>query len=125
MKLLEITFNGWSKKEILWLGFCLIFTTIAGLITESSALILTFSLLNIISLILAAKGKVLTYVFGFISAVMYAFISYKYNVYGQLILAVLFLMPVQIYGWYNWRKPKNNTNGNQIKVKKLSATQFS
>lgn len=125
MNLLKHTISGWSNKEVLWLCFCLTFTTIAGLITESSALILIFSLLNVISLILAAKGKVLTYIFGFISAVMYAFISYKYNVFGQLILAVFFLIPVQIYGWYNWRKPKNNTNENQIKVKKLSAIKFS
>ena len=124
MNLIKSTISGWSKKEVLWLCFCLIFTTIAGIATQSSALILLFSLLNIISLILAAKGKILTYVFGFISAVMYAFISYKYNVFGQLILAVLFLVPVQIYGWYNWRKPQNNTSKNQIKVKKLSSTQF-
>ena len=81
-------------------------------------------MLNIISLILAAKGKVLTYVFGFISAIMYAFISYKYNVFGQLILSVLFLAPVQLYGWYNWRKPENNTDKHQIKVKKMSLVQF-
>ncbi|AXA32984.1 nicotinamide riboside transporter PnuC [Francisella adeliensis] len=124
MNLLKSTISGWSKKEILWLCFCLTFTTLAGLATQSNALILIFSLLNIISLILAAKGKVLTYVFGFISAVMYAFISYKYNVFGQLILAVLFLAPVQIYGWYNWRKPENNTEKQEIRVKKLSIVQF-
>jgi len=124
MNLLKNTVSDWSKKEILWLVFCLVFTTIAGIISESSALILIFSLLNIISLILAAKGKVLTYVFGFISAIMYAFISYKYDVFGQLILAVLFLTPVQIYGWYNWRKPENNTEKHEIKVKKMSLIQF-
>lgn len=124
MNLFKNTISGWSTKEVLWLCFCLIFTTLAGLATQSSALILVFSLLNIISLILAAKGKVLTYVFGFISAIMYAFISYKYNVFGQLILAVLFLAPVQIYGWYNWRKPKNNTEKQEIRVKNLSIVQF-
>ena len=122
--IIKSTFNGWNKKEISWLCFCLVFTTIAGIISESSALILIFSLLNIISLILAAKGKVLTYVFGFISAIMYAFISYKYDVFGQLILAVFFLVPVQIYGWYNWRKPENNTEKQEIKVKKMSLVQF-
>ena len=122
--IIKSTFDGWNKKEIFWLCFCLIFTSIAGILSESGALILLFSLLNIISLILAAKGKVITYVFGFISAIMYAFISYKYDVFGQFILAVLFLAPVQIYGWYNWRKPENNTDKNEIKVKKMSLAQF-
>ncbi len=123
--IIKSTFNGWNKKEISWLCFCLIFTIVAGVDSESHALILIFSLLNIISLILAAKGNLLTYVFGFISAIMYAFISYKYNVFGQLILVVLFLAPVQIYGWYNWRKPENNTEKQEIKIKKMSLIHFS
>lgn len=125
LSIIKSTCDGWSKKEVSWLCFCLVFTTIAAMVSDSSVLILIFSLLNIISLVLAAKGKVLTYVFGFISAIMYAFISYKYNIFGQLILAVLFLTPVQIYGWYNWRKPENNDDKQQIKVKKMSLIQFS
>jgi nicotinamide mononucleotide transporter len=75
-------------------------------------------------LILAAKGKVFNYVLGLIGAVMYAIISYQNHVWGQLLLAVLFLCPVQFYGWSNWTRPKNTTKEKQIKIKTLTKLQL-
>ncbi|MBK2088663.1 nicotinamide mononucleotide transporter, partial [Francisella orientalis] len=114
----------WSKREVSWLVSCIILTVVAASISGSSAFILIFSVISITNLILAAKGKVFNYILGLIAAVMYAVISYQNQVYGQLLLAVLFLCPIQFYGWYNWTRPKNTTKEKQIKIKKLTRVQF-
>ncbi|AJI48085.1 nicotinamide mononucleotide transporter [Francisella philomiragia] len=124
MNILQNTFTGWSKREVSWLISCIVLTIIAAFISGSSAFILIFSVISITNLILAAKGKVFNYVLGFIAAVMYAVISYQNQVYGQLLLAVLFLCPIQFYGWYNWTRPKNTTKEKHIKIKKLTRLQF-
>ncbi|WP_337250613.1 nicotinamide riboside transporter PnuC [Francisella tularensis] len=95
MNVLKSTFTGWSKKEVVWLCSCILLT------------------------ILAAKGKVFKYVLGLIGALMYAVISYQNHVFGQLLLAIFFLCPIQFYGWYNWTRPHNNTIEQQIKIKNL------
>ncbi|MED7820011.1 MULTISPECIES: nicotinamide riboside transporter PnuC [unclassified Francisella] len=124
MTILENTLTGWSKKEVAWLVSCIVLTIIVAFISGSGSFILIFSIISITNLILAAKGKVFNYVLGLIGAVMYAVISYQNHVYGQLLLAVLFLCPVQFYGWYNWTRPKNTTKEKQIKIKMLTRTHF-
>lgn len=124
MTILENTFIGWSKKEVAWLISCIALTVIIALISDSDFFILIFSVISITNLILAAKGKVFNYILGLIAAVMYAIISYQNQVWGQLLLAVLFLCPVQFYGWYNWTRPKNTTKEKQIKIKTLTKIQF-
>ncbi|APC92408.1 MULTISPECIES: nicotinamide riboside transporter PnuC [Francisella] len=124
MNLLENTLSGWSKKEVTWLFSCIMLTTLAAYLSGSSSFILIYSIVGITNLILAAKGKVFNYVLGLIGALMYALISYQNQVYGQLLLALFFLCPIQFYGWYNWTRPHNNTKGQQIKIKKLTQAQF-
>ncbi|WP_432773172.1 nicotinamide riboside transporter PnuC [Francisella salimarina] len=124
MSMLQNTFTGWSKREVGWLVSCIVLTVVAASISGSSAFILVFSVISITNLILAAKGKVFNYVLGLIAAIMYAVISYQNQVYGQLLLAVLFLCPIQFYGWYNWTRPKNTTKEKHIKIKKLTRLQF-
>ncbi|AIT09616.1 nicotinamide mononucleotide transporter [Candidatus Francisella endociliophora] len=124
MTILKNTLTGWSKKEITWLVSCIVLTIVIAFLSDSSAFILIFSVISITNLILAAKGKVFNYILGLIAAVMYAFISYQNQVYGQLLLAVLFLCPIQFYGWYNWTRPQNTTKEKQIKIKTLTRSQF-
>lgn len=125
MAILKNTLTGWSKKEVTWLVSCNVLTIVTAFLSGSSAFILIFSVISITNLILAAKGKVFNYILGLIAAVMYAVISYQNHVYGQLLLAVLFLCPIQFYGWYNWTRPQNTTKEKQIKIRKLSLAQFS
>jgi nicotinamide mononucleotide transporter len=124
MTILENTLTGWSKREVAWLVCCIILTVVVAFLSGSSSFILIFSIISITNLILAAKGKVFNYILGLIAAVMYAAISYQNQVWGQLLLAILFLCPVQFYGWYNWTRPKNTTKEKQIKIKTLTKVQF-
>ncbi|MED7788855.1 nicotinamide riboside transporter PnuC [Francisella sp. 19X1-34] len=124
MTILENTLTGWSKREVAWLVCCIILTVAIAFLSGSSSFILIFSIISITNLILAAKGKVFNYVLGLVGAVMYAVISYQNHVWGQLLLAVLFLCPVQFYGWYNWTKPQNTTEKKQIKIRELTFNQF-
>lgn len=124
MNIIRNTITGWSKREVAWLTSCILLTIVSSILSDSSAFILIFSVISITNLVLAAKGKVFNYVLGLIAAIMYAVISYQNQVYGQLLLAVFFLCPIQFYGWYNWSRPQNVTKEKQIKIKTLTKIQF-
>ncbi|MFH1638596.1 MAG: nicotinamide riboside transporter PnuC [Candidatus Woesearchaeota archaeon] len=99
--------KGWNLFEKWWL---LIFTvvniylffawgdTVIGLIT---------SLTGMLCVVLVAKGKISNYYFGIINVVLYSFISYQNRYYGEVMLNMLYFLPMQVVGIYYWRKYSN------------------
>ncbi|MEH7347170.1 nicotinamide riboside transporter PnuC [Bacillus sp. JJ1532] len=102
----------WTIFERLWLltftliNIYLFFAwddTILGLITSISGMF---------CVVLVAKGKVSNYYFGIIQTGTYAYISYGYGLYGEVMLNALFYFPLQFVGIYLW---KQHTTDNKIK----------
>ena len=54
--------------------------------------------------VLVAKGSIWNYLFGIINVSMYAYISYKADLYGDAALNALYYVPMQFVGWWQWRK---------------------
>ncbi|MBK2027346.1 nicotinamide mononucleotide transporter [Allofrancisella guangzhouensis] len=120
----EDAFDGWSKKEIVWLFICILLTAMTSILTQAESIIFIYSLLGIINLILVAKGKLLNYFVGVVSCFLYAIISLQNQVYGQFLLFILFFTPMQFYGWYIWSNPKNMYTSSTIISKRLTLKQF-
>ncbi|MEH7121644.1 nicotinamide riboside transporter PnuC [Bacillus sp. JJ1773] len=102
----------WTIFERLWLltftliNIYLFFAwndTILGLITSISGML---------CVVLVAKGKVSNYYFGIVQTATYAYISYGYGLYGEVMLNALFYFPLQFVGIYLW---KQHTTDNKIK----------
>ncbi|MBO7305787.1 MAG: nicotinamide mononucleotide transporter [Bacteroidales bacterium] len=75
---------------------------------------------GIINVVLCAKGNIINYVFGFINTSLYAYISFKSQLYGDFALNALYYVPMQFVGWYNWRKRISPQNSVQVIGRRLS-----
>ena len=59
---------------------------------------------GVLCVVLVAKGSLWYYLFGIINVSMYAYISYKADLYGDAALNALYYVPMQFVGWWQWRK---------------------
>lgn len=124
MKTAWTDFYGWTKLEYLWLLICsatiaIISVTMGGGLIEFIA-----SVTGIIGAILVAKGKLSSYYWGFVATVLYAYVSYKYQLYGETIMYTILFTPMQVIGAVLWAR-KLNVDGDRADVikKYLSTTQ--
>ena len=96
----------WTRFELGWL---LIFTMINLYLFfawEDSLIGLISSISGMLCVVLVAKGKISNYYFGIIQTATYAYISYTYGLYGEVMLNGLFYLPVQFIGIYLWSSIK-------------------
>lgn len=117
-------FKDWTRFELGWL---LIFTMINIYLFfawEDSLIGLISSISGMLCVVLVAKGKISNYYFGIVQTATYAYISYTYGLYGEVMLNGLFYLPVQFIGIYLWSKHKtaHGVKGEDVAVKSLTKT---
>jgi len=66
------------------------------------------SLMGVLSSVCSANAKILTFVFGFIDVSIYAVMCYIGENYGNAALHVLYFVPMQFIGYYQWSKHRRN-----------------
>ncbi len=62
------------------------------------------SIAGVLCVVLVAKGSITNYFFGLVNVALYAYISYKARLYGDAGLNLLYYLPMQFVGWWQWRK---------------------
>jgi nicotinamide mononucleotide transporter len=108
--------GGWNWFEIGWL---LLFTTIAvgfTVISKDSLLGFTVFITGVLCVVLAAKGNLMSYVFGMYNTVGYAYLAYTNGLFGEVMLNVLFFVPMNVIGFLMWRK---NRPGGKLTMRQL------
>ena len=110
-------FYGWTKLEYVWLFVCTAAIAITSILMKSSILEFISSVTGIVGAILVAKGKISSYWWGVIATALYAWISYKYQLYGEAIMYTLVFLPMQFWGAVVWSR-KLTVNGDRADVVK-------
>ena len=59
---------------------------------------------GVLCVVLVAKGSIWNYLFGLVNVSLYAWISYKTDLYGDAGLNAFYYVPMQFVGWWQWRK---------------------
>ena len=62
------------------------------------------SVAGVLCVVLVAKGSIWNYFFGIINVSLYAWVSYKAELYGDAALDALYYVPMQFIGWWQWRR---------------------
>lgn len=77
-------------------------------------------MLGICSVVLGARGNILTFVFGFAQVITYSFLCWQERFYAELLLNVYYFFTM-IYGVYVWRKhiPSSSASGLEVRTRKL------
>jgi nicotinamide mononucleotide transporter len=96
--------------EKIWFGlFCA--TGIALSLTWHDTLVGFIAFLSgIICVLMAAKGLRLNYVVGVVNCLAYSYVSFQNGLYGEVMLNMLFYLPMQFVGFYVWSK-KTGSDG--------------
>lgn len=116
-------FYGWSKTEYLWLLICSTAIALTSVLMGGGVIEFISSVTGIIGAILVAKGKLSSYYWGFVATVLYAYISYTYQLYGETIMYTLLFTPMQVIGGIIWaRKLKVSSDGERADVIKKYLT---
>ncbi|WP_235424638.1 nicotinamide riboside transporter PnuC [Chelonobacter oris] len=103
-------FSGWTRFEIIWIS-CFLSIQIAIFAVQPDSILATVAAITgILCVIFVSKGKISNYIFGFISVTCYAYISYTFKLYGEMMLNLLVYVPVQFIGFYMWRKHMHTKN---------------
>ncbi|GGH30417.1 nicotinamide mononucleotide transporter [Paenibacillus segetis] len=102
--------------EIAWL---VLFTSIAigfTVISKDSLLGFTVFITGVLCVVLTAKGKLMSYVFGMYNTVGYAYLAYVNGLFGEVMLNLLFFVPMNVIGFYMW---KNNLQGGKLSMRQM------
>lgn len=116
----------WSKVDRIWVTIFSLTVLSIALITNNGWLAMIAAIAGIVEPILSAKGKASNWVFGFITVVVYGYISYTHQIYGLAILNLVFYAPLQVMGFFMWRKSETNNDQSdfeEVKVKVLRPIQ--
>ncbi|MCM3767242.1 nicotinamide riboside transporter PnuC [Neobacillus niacini] len=114
--------RGWTLFEKLWLVTFTLVNVYLFFAWKDTILGLITSISGMLCVVLVAKGKVSNYYFGIIQTGTYAYISYGYGLYGEVMLNALFYFPLQFVGIYLWRKHKteHTVHGEEIQIGTLT-----
>ena len=112
-------FKTWNLFEKIWL---LVFTLVniyLFIIWQDSWIGLTASLTGMLCVVLTAKAKISSFYFGLINILTYSYVAYQSRYYGDVMLNMLYFLPMTFFGIYFWKKNLKKGVG-EVLVKSLN-----
>jgi len=123
-------FGGWTKFEAFWLLLFLGIQIAVFAVKPDSLAASIAAVTGILCVVFVGKGKISNYFFGLISVSLYAYVSYTFKLYGEMMLNLFVYVPVQFIGFAMWRRHMTDQNtvslGNaeEVKAKALTMRQW-
>lgn len=115
--------SGWSKFEITWLVLSTVIMVVLSIIWGDNMLALISGITGILGVVLAAKGKVSTYIFATINVAIYAYLTFNNHLYGEFMLNTFYYIPMNFVGFYLWSRHKDEESGD-VEGKSLTLKQI-
>lgn len=109
--------KGWTTFEKVWLVVASLVIFGLSLFWKDTTVGFIASISGIWCVILVAKGKISSYLFGTINAIAYGYVAYSYGLFGEAQLNWYFYLPLQIVGFILWYLNSKKTKENGIELK--------
>ena len=107
--------RGWKPLELMWLGLATAVILALSIYWKDNWVSITAALTGVWCVILTGKGKVSSFIFGIINVVFYAWLAFQVPYYGEVMLNMLYYLPMNFVGFYAWKKHLNAESGEVIK----------
>lgn len=131
----EETFNKiFNIFVLVGMSVALIITTVFKLGgTQTGQILLLISafgsLMGVVSTVLSANGKILTFLFGFLDVALYGamcLVNWKHgnSGLGNAILHFVYFVPMQFVGFSQWKKRGATSSESKVKARRLSGKQW-
>lgn len=122
MKKITNYFNTWSTFEKVWLFISTSLILSLSLYWGDGIIGITASLTGIWCVVLVAKGRIANYYVGIVNVLAYAWVAYTWKFYGEVMLNMLYFLPMQFVGIYLW-KDKIKDKFTEVEVRVMSNLQ--
>ncbi len=109
-------FEGWKKREVLWLLTACIVITGLSIYWKDSVMGIISATTGVACVVCTGKGKLSAYLFGLVNAILYAIIAFKAKLYGETMLNAIYYVPMQFVGFYIWYKNMNSATHEVNKI---------
>ncbi|MFC4305331.1 nicotinamide riboside transporter PnuC [Cohnella boryungensis] len=107
----------WNAYEMAWLGLFSGIAIVLTVIMKDTLFGFTVFLTGVLCVVLAAKGKLMTYVFGMYNTFGYAYLAYNNGLFGEVMLNLLFFVPMNVIGFVLW---KRHRHGDKLAMRQLN-----
>ena len=81
------------------------------------------SLMGVLSTVLSANGRILTFLFGLVDVTIYGAMCLAGARYGNAALHLLYFLPMQFVGFFQWKKRGAQAH-KEVKARRLSGKQW-
>lgn len=108
---------GWKPLEILWLVVASITILALSIYWKDNWVGITSALTGIWCVIFTGKGKRSSFIFGMVNVLCYAYVALNAKFYGEVMLNILYYVPMNVVGWIAWTKHMNEDTGEVSKQK--------
>lgn len=118
-------FKSWNLFEKLFLIISLFIVIGCFFLgTDKNILSLVTSVLGVITVIFGAKGLVWAPIINIIYNIVYILLSYSQGFYGEVIIYIFLMTPLNIAMIVSWFKNKSKKDENIVAVNKLSKKEY-
>lgn len=111
--------KGWKKLELCWLAVATAVILGLSIYWKENFIGIVSALTGVWCVIFTGKGKRSSFIFGTINVLFYAIVSLKAKYYGEVMLNLLYYLPMNFVGWFMWKKHMNEETG-EVKKTHLS-----
>jgi nicotinamide mononucleotide transporter PnuC len=99
-----------SKKEMAITTSCIAFSIIFGFLSNDLWIGGTILATGLIGAYYASEGKRINYILGLINYLLMAYVAYKNHLHGILFFYTFIFAPLQVIGFFSWKKQSNADN---------------
>lgn len=117
MGFLKNELRGWNAFEIVWIVIATTVILGLSLYWGDNLIGIMAAVTGVVCVILTGKGKISSYAFGMVNTFLYAYIAFGAKYYGEVMLNLLYYVPMNVVGWIMWNKHMNQETGEVVKEK--------
>ena len=111
--------KGWKKLDVCWLAIATAVILGLSIYWKDSFVGIVSALTGVWCVIFTGKGKRSSFIFGTINVLFYAIISFNAKYYGEVMLNLIYYLPMNFVGWFMWKKYMDDDTG-EVKKTHLS-----
>ncbi|MBR1470831.1 MAG: nicotinamide mononucleotide transporter [Lachnospiraceae bacterium] len=114
-KFLRGELSGWKVLELVWLAAATAVILGLSIYWKDNLISVFAALTGVWCVILTGKGKCSSFIFGIFNTVLYAIVALGAKYYGEVMLNLIYYLPMNFVGFFAWRRHMNPENGEVVK----------
>jgi len=110
-------FKDWNNFEKIWLITFTIINIYLFFVWHDTVIGLIASITGMLCVVLTAKAKISSFYYGLINIFAYSYVAYQSRYYGDVMLNMLYFLPMTFVGIYYWKKNSKKEDKGIVRVR--------